>query len=624
LTARLWKVTAAIVGPLLLLLIIVVSYLLIRAVGEAPISQEEKQEHTELVHVVDGASYYYQGEDLGVGGRIAVADQHLGSWTDPFGIPVLSKPVTGIDWIPSENRVTAANTPDHILVVRWSVTKRYDEKQPLKVVGVTPKCQIDVYSKAMQAVITQKEIAGREYPPGLGFPSQEIEAVKEWVREALAEGKRRAADPLAWPVLARAPLNDTGPIQFRAGASERLSPNKQGGTQFVLPLLRHKVIRSPEELVAASKSPARQTDPAAQSEAVALLAKSLSVRSIDWNKQMIIAVAGGNVITSIRKDGTGSLHVRRGLLAPSTLVKDCAYSFRARPSDQEINAGTAWSSEKTGALALVARFEGEIVFEVGPNHPTAQNVASAPEITLVNRMPLEPETVPEAGWLQRLYQSRRFTAKDGTTLSYRLWVRAPDAFQSDAFEPRARIPRLVICLRGEESWADNPVTETAAARFMADKVLRERYPAHVMEPVIVGDPRWRQEPDKLLGALVEANHQLREELGIPPSLYVIGESHGEVEPFRVLATFFQRDPLSQPATSRCMLLSNWPQRVHQNYRRPGGGTGLIYGQRDGRMQSLASAMDEETTRFLLNIDSDHACWHTAYDYLPLWKWFFGY
>src|SRR5689334_13591706 len=52
------------------------------------------------------------------------------------------------------------------------------------------------------------------------------------------------------------------------------------------------VIRSAEELVAHSGKPDSAKDPAVQKAAEAELAKFLKVESIDWGKQMVLAVQG--------------------------------------------------------------------------------------------------------------------------------------------------------------------------------------------------------------------------------------------------------------------------------------------------------------------------------------------
>src|SRR5207249_3846224 len=55
----------------------------------------------------------------------------------------------------------------------------------------------------------------------------------------------------------------------------------------VFPIRRHLVIRSGEDLVKETKV---KTDAASATKS---LAKDLKVEAIDWNKQMVIAVSGG-------------------------------------------------------------------------------------------------------------------------------------------------------------------------------------------------------------------------------------------------------------------------------------------------------------------------------------------
>src|SRR5262249_23478156 len=83
----------------------------------------------------------------------------------------------------------------------------------------------------------------------------------------------RAEEPMAPKILASA--SDPDPVLVRLKKDDS-----------------SVVIRSADELLAHSAKPDSAKDPAAQKAAEAELAKRLKVESIDWSKQMVLAVQG--------------------------------------------------------------------------------------------------------------------------------------------------------------------------------------------------------------------------------------------------------------------------------------------------------------------------------------------
>ena len=106
------------------------------------------------------------------------------------------------------------------------------------------------------------------------------------------------------------------------------------------------VIRSPQELVAHSNKSDAAKDAEVQKKMVSEVAKLLKVESIDWTKQMILAVHGHS-----SGDGSGSIKFR------SLKVKDkilhVTWQQEGRPSLGFVTPR---------GMALVERFDGEVKF----------------------------------------------------------------------------------------------------------------------------------------------------------------------------------------------------------------------------------------------------------------------
>src|SRR5262245_13407804 len=103
---------------------------------------------------------------------------------------------------------------------------------------------------------------------------------------------------------------------------------------------RHGVaIRSAEELVALTSKAKSATDQAVQKEMEAELAKLLKVESIDWKKQMVVAVISGR-FESLTTDGTALTATFVPYKEPLALVV---------PPTSKV-------------MVLVERFEGEVKF----------------------------------------------------------------------------------------------------------------------------------------------------------------------------------------------------------------------------------------------------------------------
>src|ERR1017187_1479854 len=106
------------------------------------------------------------------------------------------------------------------------------------------------------------------------------------------------------------------------------------------------VIHSPQELVAHSTKPDAAKDAEVQKKMESEVAKLLKVESIDWTKQMILAVHGHS-----SGDGSGSIKFR------SLKVKDkilhVTWQQEGRPSLGFVTPR---------GMALVERFDGEVKF----------------------------------------------------------------------------------------------------------------------------------------------------------------------------------------------------------------------------------------------------------------------
>jgi hypothetical protein len=117
---------------------------------------------------------------------------------------------------------------------------------------------------------------------------------------------------LRTPILATALALATAPayaeegkeLKVAASAKETSREYRIGPVSFTNSSI--VLIRSAEELVAASDKPASAKDPAVQKEMTAALAKVLKVEAIDWKKQMVVAgiaesvdslKVAGNVLT---------------------------------------------------------------------------------------------------------------------------------------------------------------------------------------------------------------------------------------------------------------------------------------------------------------------------------------
>ena len=108
------------------------------------------------------------------------------------------------------------------------------------------------------------------------------------------------------------------------------------------------VIRSAQELVAYSSKPASAKDPTVRKAIESELAKRLAVDSIDWSKQMVLAVQGRPTKGEFGTIKFDSPSVAGKVLLAPWKQEHCAFRF-------------AYKGPPTG-FALVERFEGEVKF----------------------------------------------------------------------------------------------------------------------------------------------------------------------------------------------------------------------------------------------------------------------
>jgi hypothetical protein len=106
------------------------------------------------------------------------------------------------------------------------------------------------------------------------------------------------------------------------------------------------VIRSAEELVARSSKPESCKDATVQQETEAELVKLLDIKSIDWSKQMLLAVRG--------EPGTKADRVHFDSLQVEDKTLTVAWKVKQRPP----HAGPGTPI----AVILVERFDGEVKF----------------------------------------------------------------------------------------------------------------------------------------------------------------------------------------------------------------------------------------------------------------------
>jgi formylglycine-generating enzyme required for sulfatase activity len=111
------------------------------------------------------------------------------------------------------------------------------------------------------------------------------------------------------------------------------------------------VIRSAEELVAHSSKPDSANDPAVQKASEAALAKRLKVESIDWTKQMVLAVQGRPA-----KGEFGAIKFDPPVLDGKSLLVSWKQENRAYRA--------VYKGPPTG-FVLLGRFEGEVKFLPG-------------------------------------------------------------------------------------------------------------------------------------------------------------------------------------------------------------------------------------------------------------------
>jgi hypothetical protein len=137
---------------------------------------------------------------------------------------------------------------------------------------------------------------------------------------------------------------DTPEVKIIASAQD--SPREAGIGPVRLHDYGGVVIRSAEELVAHSGKADSAKDPAVRKEVEAELAKVLDVDSIDWSKQMVLAVRG--------VPGTGADRVHFDSLTVEGKVLTVAWRVRERPP----HAGPGTPI----AVILVPRFDGEVKF----------------------------------------------------------------------------------------------------------------------------------------------------------------------------------------------------------------------------------------------------------------------
>lgn len=140
----------------------------------------------------------------------------------------------------------------------------------------------------------------------------------------------QAGEGKEWKVIATAQDSqrecDIGPVRL----------NAYGGV----------VIRSGEELVARSGKPAAAKDPATQNAMTVELAKLLDIDSIDWSKQMVLAVRG--------EPGTKADRVHFESLTVDGKVLTVAWTVKQRPPHAGLGTPIA--------VLLVERFDGEVKF----------------------------------------------------------------------------------------------------------------------------------------------------------------------------------------------------------------------------------------------------------------------
>jgi formylglycine-generating enzyme required for sulfatase activity len=149
---------------------------------------------------------------------------------------------------------------------------------------------------------------------------------------ALLPGTLRAEEPAAPKILASASFSGPVLVQLKKDASGL-------------------VIRSAEELVAHSGKPDSAKDPAVQKATEAELAKRLKVESIDWTKQMVLAVRGRPT-----QGEFGAIKFDPPVLDGKTLLaswKQENHVYRA-----------VYEGPPTG-FALLERFEGDVTFLPG-------------------------------------------------------------------------------------------------------------------------------------------------------------------------------------------------------------------------------------------------------------------
>lgn len=114
-----------------------------------------------------------------------------------------------------------------------------------------------------------------------------------------------------------------------------------------------RILRSSEELaVALGVDPPDAKVKRIQAEAASDTAKLLKVKSIDWNKQMVLVVAAGAKRTGGYRVEIGSLRVKDGTLTVN-------WKLHSPPPGAIVTQAISYPSQ----MVLVERFRGTVLFD---------------------------------------------------------------------------------------------------------------------------------------------------------------------------------------------------------------------------------------------------------------------
>jgi len=120
----------------------------------------------------------------------------------------------------------------------------------------------------------------------------------------------------------------------------------QGGQQQQL------VVRSAEELVAASGQPDKAKDEATQKMVAEMVCKALKVETIDWKTQMLVVASGG-----VQRSGGYSVEIL------SADAKDKVLTVRWKLNTPKPGQPVTLALTHPAAAALVEKFDGEVKFD---------------------------------------------------------------------------------------------------------------------------------------------------------------------------------------------------------------------------------------------------------------------